>query len=358
MDQQQWHEFLSGQGAQWNDGAAEFSPEGGGKSGAELQLIDLSPMGAISIQGPDSQKFLQGQLTCDLVKLPDEHLSLGSHCNPKGRMISAFHVLKISQTEFVLLMPQDLVATALAALKKYAVFFKTQLEDVSQSQHWLALCGRDAGAAASQLLSLSHDSRADLVPGQLRSFDHNGHRALAACLGERNVVIQLPLEQAADLWLKLGQKLAGSGPTAGSYRFWQQLLIEAGEPQIYQSSSELFIPQMVNLHLLGGVSFKKGCYTGQEVVARMQYLGAAKRRMYRARIDGGELPQPAAEIFAPSGGSSVGNLVQACRAGDDVELLAVLTKSKVADGESLQLADGRVLELLELPYDADADPLA
>lgn len=354
MDQQQWQEFLSSQGAQWNDGAADFSPAENGSSGAELRLIDLSPMGAIAINGPDSQKFLQGQLTCDLVKLPDEHLTLGSHCNPKGRMISAFHALKISQTEFVLLLPRDLVTTALTALKKYAVFFKTQLEDVSDSQHWLALCGRDAGAAASQLLTLSHDSGSDLIPGQLRSFDHNGHRALAACLGERNVVIQLPLEQTADLW----QKLAGSGPVPSSYCRWQYQLIEAGVPQVYQSSSEMFIPQMVNLQVLGGVSFKKGCYTGQEVVARMQYLGAAKRRMYRARIDGGELPQPAAEIFTPAGGSSVGNIVQASRAGDDVELLAVLTKSKVADGESLQLADGRVLELLELPYDADADPLA
>ncbi|WP_105104546.1 YgfZ/GcvT domain-containing protein [Microbulbifer pacificus] len=354
MDQQQWQEFLSSQGAQWMDGAAGFPPRDGDTSSAELQLIDLNPMGAIAVSGPDSQKFLQGQLTCDLVKLPDEHLTLGSHCNPKGRMISAFHALKISQTEFVLLMPRDLVSTALTTLKKYAVFFKTQLEDVSDSQHWLALCGRDASAAASQLLSLSHGGSTDLVPGQLRSFDHNGHRALAACFGERNVVVQLPLEQAADLWLKL----AGSGPAPGSYHVWQQQVIEAGLPQVYLSSSEMFIPQMVNLHLLGGVSFKKGCYTGQEVVARMQYLGAAKRRMYRARIDSGELPQPGAEIFVPAGGSSVGNLVQACMTGDDIELLAVLTKSKVADGESLQLADGRVLELLELPYDADADPLA
>lgn len=354
MDQQQWQEFLCSQGAQWNEGSADFPAGKNSDPGAELQLIDLSPMGAISISGPDSQKFLQGQLTCDLVKLPDEHLTLGSHCNPKGRMISAFFALKIAQTEFILLLPRDLVATALAALKKYAVFFKTQLEDVSDSQHWFGLCGRDAGAAASHLLSLSHGSSSDLVAGQLRSFDHNGHRALAACLSERNVVIQLPLEQAADLW----QKLAGSGTVASGYCQWQRQLIEAGLPQVHQSSSEMFIPQMVNLHLLGGVSFKKGCYTGQEVVARMQYLGAAKRRMYRARIDGGELPQAGAEIFTPNGGSSVGNTVQACPVGDEIELLAVLTKSKVADGESLQLADGRVLELLELPYDADADPLA
>ncbi|WP_295797751.1 folate-binding protein [uncultured Microbulbifer sp.] len=351
MDQQQWQEFLSNQGAQWHDGAANFDA---GDASAELQLLDLSPLGAISISGPDSQKFLQGQLTCDLVNLPDAHLTLGAHCNPKGRMISAFHALKISQSEFVLLMPADLVPVALAALKKYAVFFKAELQDTSAEYHWFGLAGHDIGARASHLLSLSHGASTDLVPGQLIPFDHNGHRALAAMLSEHLVAIQVPDTQAADLW----QQLAGSPATACSYNRWPQQLIAAGLPQLHAGTSELFIPQMLNLHLLGAVSFKKGCYTGQEVVARMQYRGAAKRRMYRARIDGGALPAPGAEIFSSAGGSSIGNAVQACTADNEIELLAVLTKAKVTDGETLQLQDGRVLELLELPYDADADPLA
>ncbi|MBB5209980.1 YgfZ/GcvT domain-containing protein [Microbulbifer hydrolyticus] len=349
MDQQQWQEFLSNQGARWKNGAAEFDTS----IDSELALVDLTPMGAISVSGPDSQKFLQGQLTCDLVNLPDEHLTLGSHCNPKGRMISAFYALKLDQSEFVLLLPRDLVTIALTALKKYAVFFKAELTDISDDQHWLSLCGRDAAAVSSQLLNLSNTPASSVVPGQLRSFDHNGHRALAACVNDRNLVIQVPASQSADLW----QKLSGSPAAPAGYTHWLQQLIEAGLPLLHKATSESFIPQMLNLHLLGGVSFKKGCYTGQEVVARMQYLGAAKRRMYRARIDGGEVPEPGAEVFTPAGGSSVGNVVMACESGNEVELLAVLTKSKVADGESLQLDDGRVLELQELPYDADADPL-
>ena len=357
MDQQQWQDFLGTQGASWQDGSAHFpakEPASDRATSGQLQLIDLSPLGAISVKGPDSQKFLQGQLTCDLVNLPDEQLTLGSHCNPKGRMISAFYALKVEQTEFVLLMPRDLVATALAALKKYAVFFKAELNDVSENNRWLALCGRDACRTASQLLSLSNSDDTDLLPHQLCPFDHNGERALAAGLGERNVVLQVPAGQAADLW----QKLASNGAEPASYSQWLLELVEAGTPLVYQSTSEEFIPQMVNLHLLGGVSFKKGCYTGQEVVARMQYLGAAKRRMYRAQIDSGELPAPGAEIFSGESKSSVGNIVLASPQNGETALLAVLTKSKVADGERLQLKDGRVLEVLELPYDADADPLA
>ncbi|MCQ3829556.1 folate-binding protein YgfZ [Microbulbifer elongatus] len=353
MDQQQWQDFLGNQGASWQNGSALF-PGGDSADGGQLQLTDLSPLGAISVAGPDSQKFLQGQLTCDLVNLPDEQLTLGSHCNPKGRMISAFYALKIEQSEFILLMPRDLIATALAALKKYAVFFKTELSDVSEQYRWLALCGRDACGAASQLLSLSSSDDSDLLPHQLRIFDHNGQRALAAGLSTHNVVLQVPAEQAADLW----QQLASNGATPASYPQWLLQLVEAGTPLVYQSTSEEFIPQMVNLHLLGGVSFKKGCYTGQEVVARMQYLGAAKRRMYRAQIDSGDLPEPGTEIFSGEGKSSVGNIVLASPQSGETALLAVLTKSRVADGESLQLKDGRVLEVLELPYDADVDPLA
>ena len=351
MDQQQWQEFLSNQGAEWHAGAASFPAS---DANADLQLIDLSPLGAIAISGPDSQKFLQGQLTCDLVNLPDEHLTMGAHCNPKGRMISAFHALKISQSEFVLLMPADLVPAALAALKKYAVFFKTELTDASDEFRWFGLMGHDVGARASHLLNLSHDARSDLVSGQLIPFDHNGHRALAAMLSERLVAIQVPSSQAADLW----QQLSASPATPSSYSDWLQQMITEGLPQLHASTSELFIPQMLNLHLLGAVSFKKGCYTGQEVVARMQYLGAAKRRMYHARIEGDALPEPGAEVFTPDGGSSIGNVVQGCANDNASELLVVLTKAKVADGDTLQLADGRTLELLDLPYDADADPLA
>ena len=351
MDQQQWQEFLSNQGARWHDGAASFDAN---EANAELQLIDLSPLGAISVAGPDSQKFLQGQLTCDLVSLPDEHLTMGAHCNPKGRMISTFHALKISQSEFVLLMPADLVETALAALKKYSVFFKTELKDVGSDYRWFGLAGRDVGARASHLLNLSHGSNTDLVSSQLIPFDHNGHRALAAMLDEHMVALQVPTSQSADLW----QQLCASPAVASSYNQWPQHLIAAGLPQLHADTSELFIPQMLNLHLLGAVSFKKGCYTGQEVVARMQFRGAAKRRMYRARIDDGKLPAPGSEIFSNEGGSSVGNTVLACSTDGEIELLAVLTITKVADGETLQLADGRVLEVLELPYDADADPLA
>ncbi|MFC6632164.1 YgfZ/GcvT domain-containing protein [Microbulbifer taiwanensis] len=342
MDQQQWQEFLAGVGAIWEGDKALF-PD----TESDLHLIDLSPLGAVSVSGPDSQKFLQGQLTCDLVTLPDNHSTLGSHCNPKGRMISAFNALKLSHEEFVFRLPRDLAPVAREALAKYAVFFKTELTNVSDEFRWLGLQGKGVLGQAGQLLELK-----EMTVGELRPFEFNGERAIAQALNDRQLAILVANEQSKSLWQKLGATAEAAG-----YDRWQQVQIEAGIPQLHAATSEMFIPQMTNLHLLGGVSFKKGCYTGQEVVARMQFRGAAKRRLYRTRCASGEVPAPSLEIYG-EGESSIGNLVEACRSEQGIELLAVLTIAKVAAGEQLRLADGRALEIMELPYDADADPLA
>ncbi|MCQ3971415.1 CAF17-like 4Fe-4S cluster assembly/insertion protein YgfZ, partial [Klebsiella pneumoniae] len=107
---------------------------------------------------------------------------------------------------------------------------------------------------------------------------------------------------------------------------WLLDQVRAGIGQVFGSTRELFIPQMINLQALGGVSFKKGCYTGQEIVARMQYLGKLKRRLQRLLIEGrqDELPAPGVEIFSPVHGSSVGEVVLAASDTDRIELLAVL----------------------------------
>ncbi|WP_444921597.1 YgfZ/GcvT domain-containing protein [Microbulbifer sp. CnH-101-G] len=346
MDQQQWQDFLSSEGAIWEGGRAHF-PLTSNDNRQGLHLIDLGPVGAVSVIGPDSQKFLQGQLTCDLVNLPDGHSTLGAHCNPKGRMISAFSALKLSQSEFILRLPRNLAPIAQQALAKYAVFFKVELRDISEEFHWLGLQGQGVAEQTAQLLGFEAPS-----PGQSVTFNFDGERCIAQSTNELQLALLCPASKTQQLWQMLSPHSEATG-----YDQWQKGQIEAGIPQIDAATSEMFIPQMTNLHLLGGVSFKKGCYTGQEVVARMQFRGAAKRRLYRAKCEGGDLPASGLEIFA-DGQQSIGNLVEACHSEEGIELLAVLTIAKVAAGEPLKLKDGRSLEIQELPYDADADPLA
>ncbi|MDP5210597.1 folate-binding protein YgfZ [Microbulbifer sp. 2205BS26-8] len=346
MDRQQWQDFLSGQGAIWEGEKAHF-PLTSSDDPQGLHLIDLSPIGSISIHGPDSQKFLQGQITCDLVNLPDGHSTLGAHCNPKGRIISTFSALKVSPSRFIFRLLRDLGPIAQQALAKYAVFFNTQLQDISEKSLWLGLQGQDAAERAAQLLGYSAPATGAVV-----AFDFAGERCIAQSVNECQLALLVPVTKAQQLWQTLAPLCEVTG-----YDLWQKGQIDAGIPQINAATSGMFIPQMTNLHLLGGVSFKKGCYTGQEVVARMQYRGATKRRLYRAKCTGGDLPASGLEIYG-EGKQSIGNLVEACHSQDGIQLLAVLTIAKVAAGETLRLKDGRILEIQELPYDADADPLA
>jgi len=119
---------------------------------------------------------------------------------------------------------------------------------------------------------------------------------------------------------------------------------------------ELFIPQMLNLQAMGGVSFKKGCYTGQEIVARMQYLGKLNRRLYRLSLNAPELPEPGTPLFSPSHNSAIGEVVLAAKAGESIELLAVL-QAEAADSGDVHVGtlEGPGVQLLDLPYTLDRD---
>jgi hypothetical protein len=136
--------------------------------------------------------------------------------------------------------------------------------------------------------------------------------------------------------------------------FWSLMDIRAGVPNIFEDTVEAFVPQMANLQLIGGVSFTKGCYTGQEVVARMQYLGKLKRRMYRAHVDSTQAPARGAEVFSPSSesGQGAGRIVDVAASPDGgYEVLAVIQISSAgADDLRLVDAEGPALRLLDLPY--------
>lgn len=137
---------------------------------------------------------------------------------------------------------------------------------------------------------------------------------------------------------------------------WLLGQIRAGIGQVMPQTRELFIPQMLNLQAVGGVSFKKGCYTGQEIVARMQYLGKLKRRLYRLSLATSETPAPGTPLFSPSHNSSIGEVVIAANADQSVELLAVL-QAEAADSGDVRLGalEGPGLQLLDLPYTLDRD---
>ncbi|MDH0303493.1 MULTISPECIES: folate-binding protein YgfZ [unclassified Pseudomonas] len=299
----------------------------------------LSHEGILAVRGSDAGKFLQGQLTCNINYLDEEHASLGARCMVKGRMQSSFRILP-EGNGYLLAMASELLEAQLADLKKYAVFSKATLSDDSAA--W-ARFGLQHGDAALQALGLSVPAVAGAT------VRHEGLIAIA--VSANRVELWAPADQAASVRDELADVLP-----EGSLNDWLLGQVRAGIGQVMGPTRELFIPQMINLQAVDGVSFKKGCYTGQEIVARMQYLGKLKRRQYRLALDQAEVPAPGAEIFSPTHGSSVGEVVLAAGTGSGVELLAVLSAEAVAD-DNLHLGslEGPRLALLDLPYELDRD---
>lgn len=299
----------------------------------------LTHEGVLAARGTDAGKFLQGQLTCNLDYL-NGRAGLGARCTPKGRMQSSFRILPQGDG-FLLAMAAELVAPQLADLKKYAVFFRgTRLEDESERWSRFGLQGGDAALAALGLaLSAEANSLAE------------ADGLLAVRLPDGRAELWAPAERAAET----RERLLGAVPEA-PLNEWLLAQVRAGIGQVFEPTRELFIPQMINLQALDGVSFRKGCYTGQEIVARMQYLGRLKRRMHRltARVE--SIPMPGVGLFSPTHGSSVGEVVLAARAGDQVELLAVVQEDALRDGHlHLESLEGPALQALDLPYGLDAE---
>ncbi|RRV06727.1 folate-binding protein [Pseudomonas sp. v388] len=298
----------------------------------------LSHEGILAVRGVDASKFLQGQLTCNLNYLSEDKSSLGARCTQKGRMQSSFRIL-LDGTDCLLAMARELIEPQLLDLRKYAVFSKSKLTD--ESDAWVRFGLQDGDAALARLgLELAQDTDSVVRANQLIAIRVSPGRA----------ELWVPADQTDTM----KSQLAGHLPEA-PLNDWLLGQIRAGVGQVFATTREEFIPQMINLQAVGGVSFKKGCYTGQEIVARMQYLGKLKRRLYRLSSQGGELPAPGTPLFSPVNASSAGNVVIAAQAGQGMELLAVL-QADAAEGGQVHLGspDGPALQLCELPYTLDS----
>jgi tRNA-modifying protein YgfZ len=301
----------------------------------------LSHEGVLAVRGPDASKFLQGQLTCNLHYLDNERSSLGARCTPKGRMQSSFRILQQGDG-YLLAMDLELVQTQQADLAKYAAFSKSKLHN--ESAEWVRF-GLNAGDDALVSLGLNLPQGADQMVAE--------HGLIAVRLADGRAELWAHAADAETISLRLAAQLSEA-----PINRWLLAQIRAGIGQVVASTRELFIPQMINLQALGGVSFKKGCYTGQEIVARMQYLGKLKRRLHRLAAENidVEVPAPGLDLYSPIHGSSVGEVVLAASAEGSLELLAVLQEDAAADGRVfLGSPDGLPLTLLDLPYTLDAD---
>lgn len=294
-------------------------------------LIPLAQRSLLQVQGEEAASFLQNLLTNDVTALKVGQSQLSGFCNPKGRLLTVFQLIR-RESDYLLLLPSDLadaIAQRLTMFKLRSKVDITRAEDL----HAFGLVRGDISADT-------------LAPWQGRQTDEG-------------LVLGQPGEPRRELVIAdsaqctvLAERL-NTGSQLAAEAYWQLLDIEAGLPMVFTDSKEAFTPQQLNLELVGGVSFKKGCYPGQEVVARLHYLGSPSRRMFLGTIQGPQLPAVNSPV-TNADGEVLGHVVQA----QFVEAGTVLCQlsMKLAGLETTALLNGNeVQSLTALAEESPAD---
>jgi len=342
--QQEWRAFLSLTGAEIEDGRVLHfgDPDVERRAAASSDIIaDLSHLAVLRAEGADTQSFLQGQLSNDTRLVSEERAQLSAYCNAKGRMFAIFLIFQGVDGAYYLQLPASLAEPTLKRLRMFILRAKVKLDVANSGNGQIGLSGPNAEALLKKVLlntpvnvydsSTGDDVTVIRLPGPHPRF-----------------ALYAPLARLMSLWQMLSATATpvGAGP-------WSWLDIMAGIPAILPGTVEEFVPQMANLELVGGVSFTKGCYPGQEIVARMHYLGRLKQRMFRAHTESTHMPLPGSPLYSSDVlDQSVGTVVNAEPAPQGgFDLLAVIQL------DSVQLADlyldkshNAALRVADLPY--------
>ncbi len=301
----------------------------------------LTEYGLIAVSGDDAAGFLHNQLTNDVLQLPIDAARLAGYCTAKGRLLATMLVWRMGD-EIMLMLPGELLAATLKRLQMFVLRAKVKLRDASAEYAIVALAGEHANPAlATRLPQLNH------TPYGKTESENGCLISLPDAADVARTLWVTPVSQAIAAWPALQDALA---PAAAAS--WQLTEIEAGLPWVTQATQEQFVPQMINFELVGGVNFKKGCYPGQEIVARSQYLGKLKRRMLRAEVSAPTLAAGMEVFSAADPEQACGMIVNAQKNTRGEYACLVEIKMALAEQGTIHLgsADGPTLRFLALPY--------
>lgn len=299
-------------------------------------VADLSHNALISVSGDDATAFLHGQFTNDVEALKPGDAQWNGWCSAKGRLLATFLLVK-RPGGYLLMLPSEIAASFAKRLGMFVLRSKVKIADASAQWARYGIAGESARPAIAAIF--------DDAPPPMRSVD--GHGGLCIALDEHRFVVLAPSTDGEDLRVRLAQTGVPAGAEA-----WEWTGIQAGVPTIVAATQEAFVPQMANFDLVGGVSFRKGCYPGQEIVARTQYRGILKRRMARAHVEGDTVPKPGDSVYGTAfGDQAAGTVVQATRAPEGGYDLLVVAQIESLQARDLRLGSlqGPAIEIRDTP---------
>lgn len=262
-------------------------------------IVRLNSFGLIGVKGDDAVKFLQGQLSCDVSKITESNSSLGVHADPKGRILSLFRLFLKDDT-YILQLPIQSLNAAKKALEKYKVFYKSTLEDVTDQYDCFGFIDEPFVDT-------------DTLPDHENNCITAGNATILYWGGKQDryeVILPVDTHEHSD----------------SDDKPWRLCDIEYGYPQVYPETFEKLLPHYLNLDKLDALSFDKGCYTGQEIIARMEHLGKLKQKMYYLNGFATELPKLGSSLYHHE--KRVGTIVNAILDKGELHLLAILPIAK------------------------------
>ncbi len=302
------------------------------------QFARLNSEALLHISGPDTLTFLQGQSSCDTRELNPEHALPGIYCTPKGRVVCDFLLCELGEDHFALRLRREIRPTSAAAFGKYIIFSKATLEDNRDDWSVIGIWGDDARTVLSNLLGAAPEQRYTTAGGEgflLVQVDDEGTSYECYLRDDRAASITSGLRNEAQ------ESDEGD---------WQCAQIRHGVVRITEALIEEFVPQTLNYDLTGHISFKKGCYTGQEVVARLHYRGTPKRRTFLGTVPSSTLCNPGSLVYASDSDKAIGSVVNCAKGADMYHLLLEAVTAAVPQGLHIDSEQGTDVQLEKLPY--------
>lgn len=347
-----WTEYLASHGARFHmDEATQVEDFGRTLTAADLAAGFVAPvtdLGLIAVAGEDAARFLHSQLTNDVEHLGTSEARLAGFCTPKGRLQATFLMWRDPDATVWLQLPRAIQAPLQKRLSMFVMRSKAKLRDATGEESVAAVIGIGGAKGEAALRAQGLE-----LPGA----------PYGTATSERGAVIRVGDAFGAPryLWLSSAQSAEAVLPALaaelalGGNAAWQLAAIHAGVPQVTLATQEQFVPQMINFELLGGVNFKKGCYPGQEIVARSQYLGKLKRRTALASV-ANAAARAGDEVFSMADPEQpCGMVVNAAPNGvGGADLLVEMKLAALEEEVHLGSAAGAPLRFLTMPYALDA----
>lgn len=342
-----WKKYLQDNGGTFDSNGLSIIDESPSSfpdtTGTDI-ICDLSCFDTIVVAGDDAAEFMQGQFTNDVMQVDDDHSQLSGFCNSKGRMIANFRLFQHQQNYFISIR-NDLTERSLSHLQNYILRAQVAIQDISEQLVHLGVSGDNTSNLLSPFIAELND--------EVDSISHNEDYIAIRVAGSpvRYEIFCSP-DKAVGLWQQISQQAR-----AVNSSYWDYLNIVNGLPMIDSRTSEAFVPQMANMELINGVSFEKGCYTGQEIVARTHYLGKQKRRSYHLKIYCETAPEPGAALATGTSSENqyTGTLVVVVETGEGTyHALAVVQIAAAESGDLILKDQPSEITIEPLPYSLES----